>query len=354
MLKLVRKKTRKVGAPPGTLVHIGEKKAERTKISIMDYDHADLHEKESGNVEDCIPLRDAPTVTWINVDGLHETETLRKLGEAYRLHPLVLEDILDTNQRPKTEDFEEYIYIVFKMLSFSEETNEVEAEQVSLVVGRNFVISFQEREGDVFDTVRDRIRNMKGKIRKMGANYLAYALLDKVVDQYFIVLEKLEDRIESLEEELISDPTPSTLRSIHMLKREMILLHKFVWPLREVVDTLQEGESPLIDKQTIRYFKDVYDHIIQVIDSIDTFRDMLTGVLDAYLSTTSNRMNEAMKVLTIIATIFIPLSFIAGIYGMNFRYMPELESRWGYFVVLFIMLAIGGLMVYYFKRKKWM
>ena len=353
MLKLFEKKGEKVGAPPGTLIHLGEKMSEKAKIEVIDYDATHLRESTPLEVEDCIPFKDSPTVTWINVDGLHEVEKLRTLGDSYGLHLLVLEDILDTNHRPKSEDFDEYIYIVFKMLFFDGQSNEIEAEQVSLVLGQNFVLSFQEKDGDVFDPIRDRIRQKKGRIRERGADYLAYALLDTVVDNYFIVLGRLEDKIESLEDALISNPTPETLRNIHILTREMIFLHKFVGPLREVVDTLQDGESSLLDENTTKYFKDVYDHTIQVIDSVDTFREMLSGMLGTYLSTTSNRMNEAMKVLTIIATIFIPLSFVAGLYGMNFKYMPELEWRWGYFMVLLVMFTVGASMIYYFKRKNW-
>ena len=353
MLKLFEKKTQKVGVPPGTLIHLGEKKIEEVRIGVIDYDATHLRESSPKEIEDCIPYKNSPTVTWVNVDGLHDIEKMKRLGEVYGLHKLVLEDILDTSQRPKAEDYEEYFYIVFKMLSFDKQENEIKAEQVSLVLGPNFVISFQEMEGNVFDPIRDRIRYKKGRIRERGADYLAYALLDTVVDNYFAVLEELEDEIESLEDALIADPSPEVLRSIHKLKREMIFLHKFVWPLREVVDTVQDGESSLLDENTTKYFKDVYDHIIQVIDSIDTFRQMLSGMLDTYLSTTSNRMNEAMKVLTIIATIFIPLSFIASLYGMNFKHMPELDWREGYFVVLSVMFTIGISMLIYFKRKNW-
>lgn len=353
MLKLFRRKSQKAGVPPGSLVHLGEKKAETTTIQVIDYDATLLRESTPQDVDGCIPFKDSPTVTWVNINGLHEVEVLRKLGDAYGVHPLTLEDILDTNQRPKTQDFDDYIYFVFKMLSFDGGENDIEAEQVSVILGKNFVISFQEREGDVFNPIRDRIRGMKGRVRKMGPCYLAYSLLDIVVDNYFIVLEMLEDRIGSLEEEIISDPKPHTLRTIHTLKRNMILLHKFVWPLREAVNSLRISESSLIDKPTRLYLKDLYDHIIQVVDATETFQQFLAGMLDTYLSTTSNRMNEAMKVLTIIATIFIPLSFIAGLYGMNFKYMPELEWQGGYFVVLLVMLAIGVAMVFYFKRKNW-
>jgi magnesium transporter len=293
-------------------------------------------------------------VTWINVDGLHQVEVIEKLGECYGLHPLVLEDILNTDQRPKMEDYGEYIYIVLRDLDYSDKSNEIEGEQISLIVGSNFVFSFQEREGDTFDPIRDRIRNNKGRIRKMGADHLAYALLDSIVDNYFIILEKLGEKIEWLEEKLVTDPTRETLQGIHHLKRELLFLRKGVWPLREVINGLARGESSLVTEPTRIYLRDVYDHTIQTIDTIETYRDMVSGMLDIYLSSVSNRLNSVMKVLTIIATIFMPLTFLAGVYGMNFKFMPELEWRWGYPLVWLIMAGIGISMLIYFRRKKWL
>src|SRR3989344_6762782 len=263
-----------------------------------------------------------------------------------------MEDIAHTMQRPKKEDFENYIYIVVKMLHF--DADAVDVEQVSLILGENFVISFQEREGDVFDAVRERIRSGKGVIREKGADYLTYRLLDALVDNYFVILEKVGDSIESLESELLTNPTLGTLKKINSLKRELIFLRKSVWPLREVVGGVEKGESRLIKKGTLIYFRDVYDHTIQIIEAVETFRDMLSGMTDLYLSTVSNRMNEIMKVLTIIATIFIPLTFVVGVYGMNFQYMPELSWKYGYFLVLALMLAIFGGMMLYFRGKKWL
>jgi magnesium transporter len=293
-------------------------------------------------------------VTWINIDGLHQIEILEKIGECYGLHPLVLEDILNTDQRPKMEDYSNYIYIVLKMLDQGNKSNEIATEQISLILGPNFVFSFQEKEGDVFDPIRERIRNGKGRIRKMGADYLAYALLDSIVDNYFIILEKLSEKIEYLEEKLITRPTPETLQTIHHIKREMIFLRKAIWPLREVIGGLERNESSLIKESTKIYLRDIYDHTIQTIDTIETFRDMVSGMLDIYLSSVSNRLNSVMKVLTIIATIFMPLTFLAGIYGMNFKYMPELEWGWGYPVLWLIMIGIGIFMLAYFKKKNWL
>jgi len=354
MPKLVKRRSKKAGLPPGTLVHIGEKKAEAPKINIMDYDEAHFQEQEIKTIEECFLFKDKPTVTWINVDGLHQVEILEKLGGCYGLHPLVLEDILNTDQRPKMEDYGEYLYIVLRMLNYNDKSSEIESEQISLILGPNFVISFQEREGDTFNPIRERIRNGKGRIRKMEADYLAYTLLDSIVDNYFIILEKLGEKIEFLEDKLVTHPTSEILQVIHHLKREMIFLRKAVWPLREVISGLERGESSLIKESTKVYLRDVYDHTIQTIDTIETYRDMVSGMLDIYLSSVSNRLNAVMKVLTIIATIFMPLTFIAGIYGMNFKYMPELEWRWGYPIIWLIMVGIGVFMLAYFRKKKWL
>ncbi len=354
MPRIIKKRSKKVGLPPGTPVYIGEKKAEKVRITIIDYDEAQFQEKEAKTIEECFPFEDKPTVTWINVDGIHQIDIIEKIGRHFNLHSLLLEDIVNTGQRPKTEDFEDYIFVVLKMLYYDEKDNEIKAEQVSIIFGSNFVISFQESERDVFNPIRERIRNGKGRIRKMGTDYLGYSLMDAIVDNYFIILEKLGEKIDDTEEELFANPTPETLQEIHKSKKEMMFLRKSVWPSREVVSVLERGESSLIRESTGIYFRDVYDHTIQIIDTIETFRDMLSGMLDIYLSSVSNKMNEVMKVLTIIATIFIPLTFIAGIYGMNFRYMLEVGWRWGYFAVLCVMLIIGIGMVIHFRKKKWL
>ena len=360
MRRFTRRGSKKLGLPPGSLVHVGEKKIERPRITIIDYDEKKLEEREVKKVEECFPFKKTSTVTWINVDGLHETDIIDKIGMHFGLHPLLLEDILNTEQRPKMEDFGDYIFVVLKMLYCGEGNNDIESEQMSLILGPNFVISFQEREGDIFNIVRERIRASKGRMRKSGSDYLAYALMDAIVDNYFTILEKLGERIEYLEEELVKNPNPKTLQEIHRLKREMIFLRKSVWPLREVISGLQRGESSLIKKTTNIYLRDVYDHTIQVIDTVETYRDMTSGMLDIYLSSLSNRMNEVMKVLTIIATIFIPLTFITGLYGMNFNpevspfNMPELNWHWGYVFAWAVMIIMALLMFAYFRRKKWL
>ncbi len=355
MAKLTKKRSKKAGLPPGTLIHIGEKKTEKVKITIIEYDEMHFREQEAKTIEECFPFKDKnrPTVAWINIDGIHQSEILGKLGEGFGLHPLIVEDILNTDQRPKIEEFEGYNYIVLKTLQFHGNDGEIITEQVSLILGPNFVISFQEKEVDIFHAIMESLRTNKGRIRKMGADYLAYCLLDAIVDNYFTIMETLGEKIESLENELVSNPNPQMAHTIYNLKRNMILLRRSVWPLREVISRLERGESVLIKESTRIYLKDVYDHTIHIIDTLETFREMATEMLEIYLSSISNRLNTVIKVLTLIATIFMPLTLITGIYGMNFKYMPELGWRWGYPMVLFIMAGIGIAMVYYFKRKKW-
>jgi magnesium transporter len=350
----MRRAKHKVGLVPGTLVYTGEKKVEKVRIRIIDYDETQLEEQELETVEECFPFKDKPTVSWINIDGLHDVALIEKIGKQFGLHPLILEDIVNTGQRPKLEDFEDHIFIVLKMLYYNKDKNELEAEQVSLIFGENFVISFQERVGDIFDPIRERIRQNKGRVRKAAADYLAYALIDSIVDNYFVVLEQMGERIEDTEQELAANPTLETLQTIRAFKKEMVFLRKSIWPLREVASALERGESSLINESTGIYLRDVYDHTIQIIDTVESYRDMLSGMLDVYLSSISNKMNEVMKVLTIFAAIFIPLTFIAGIYGMNFAFMPELGWRWGYFGALLVMAIVAAVMIVYFKRKRWL
>ena len=344
----------KAGLSPGTLIYIGDRKIEKTRITLMNYDEAHLEERELPIIAEPFPPKDQATVTWINVDGLHEVDVIAKLGDLFNIHPLTQEDILNTGQRPKAEGYDEYIFVVFKMLYYDNGTDQIRSEQVSLVLGSSFLISFQETLGDLFDNVRERIRKSKGRIRKVGADYLAYALMDAVVDHYFVILEKVGEQLEIIEEEVVEGPGPQTLEKLHDLKREMIYFRRQIWPTREILNTLVKEESPFITDSTKIFFRDVYDHTIQVIDTLESFRDLASSMLDVYLSTISNRMNEIMKVLTIIATIFIPMTFIAGIYGMNFKYMPELEWRWAYPVLWLILVGLFVGMLGWFRHKKWL
>lgn len=353
-MRFVRRMKRKVAQPPGTLIHIGEKKTHTVTMTLTRYTKDTLEEKEMTDACECITETDFEGVCWINVTGIHDIETVEDLGTKFGLHPLVMEDIVNSYQRPKQEEVEGYIFTVLKMLYYDKGDKEVKTEHISIILGDRSVITFQELPGDVFDPVRERIRKSKGRIRKLGPDYLFYALMDAVVDNYFLVLETIGEEIESLEEQLLNHPTPEILQSLHRLKQEMIYLRKGVWPLREVINSLLKSESKRIKKGTRIFLRDVYDHTIQVIETVETYRDMVSGLQDLYLSSISNRMNEVMKVLTIIATIFIPLTFIAGIYGMNFDVMPELKWKFGYFAVWGVLLVVGVAMVIYFKRKKWL
>ncbi len=343
----------KIGVPPGTLLYTGDLQ-EYFEINVIDYSQNNYKEFNPKNIEECFQFKDSPTVTWINITGLHRTDIIEQIGKHYNLHPLVLEDILNIRQRPKIEYFDDYIFIVLKMLSYNEVLKEIDAEQVSIILGSNFVFTFQERKGDLFDTIRNRLRNNIGIIRKSSSDYLLYSLIDVIVDNYFLILEKIGVRIEDIEDKILLNPSPEVIRTIHNLKNSLIELRKTVWPLREILSNLYKGESELIKDKTSVYFRDVYDHTIQIIDTIETLRDIVSGLLDVYLSSISNRMNEIMKVLTIIATIFIPLTFIAGVYGMNFKFMPELEWKMGYPMVLLVMFLSAIGMLIYFKRKKWL
>lgn len=354
MSRFFKKMSHKAGLPPGTLVHIGERKAEEVKITIMDYDQTAFQEKEVQTIEECFPFKETPTVTWINIDGLHQVDIIEKIGSHFGIHPLIQEDILHTGQRPKMEDFDTYILVILNMLHYDEEASTIKTEQISIILGPNFVISFQEMEGDVFNPLRERIRTAKGRIRRMGVDYLAYSIIDSVVDHYFILLEKCGEQIELLEEELALNPQPETLQAIHNLKQEIIFLRKSVWPLREVISGLERVESSLIHDNISMYLRDLYDHTIQVIDSVETYQDILSGMIDLYLSSVSNKMNEVMKVLTIFASIFIPLTFMAGVYGMNFEFMPELKVWWAYPALWGAMITVAVSLLTFFKRKKWL
>jgi len=354
MRKFIKRSSKKAGSAPGTLVFVGEKRVEKVTFTIIDYDADNLQETEIASIDECLAYRDKESVTWINISGLHDVEVIEKLGEKFNLHPLLMEDIVNTEQRPKLEDYDDYLFVILKMLCSEGENHLIQHEQISLIVTPSVVISLQEKEGDVFDPVRQRIRKGKGRIRKGGTDYLAYALIDTVVDHYFKVFEEIGIKIEQLQEEVLANPSTEILQSIQNLKREMIFIRKSIWPLREIISGLLRSESALIKESILPYLRDVYDHTIQVIDTAETFRDMLSGMLDIYLSSISNKMNEVMKVLTIMATIFIPLTFIAGIYGMNFEFMPELKWHWSYPVLWVVLITIFIAMVFWFKRRKWL
>ncbi len=354
MIRKFFRKPGSIGHSPGTLISIKREAPRPLVLSLFEYGpDRPASQRLIRELGDCLPFDPDVPVSWLNIDGSHQVDFLKEIGNSLAIHPLALEDILDTSQRPKIEDYEKYLFIELNQLLWDQELSQIQSEQVSLVLGEKYLISFQEHEQDVFDPVRKRIQEGKGRLTRYGADYLAYALIDAVVDHYFVVLEHIGEQIEILEEQLITNPTPDTLQSIHELKRELIFMRKSIWPLREVIGTLERGENSLFQESILIFLRDVYEHTIQIIDTVETFREMVSGMLDIYLSSISNRMNEVMKVLTIIATIFIPLSFFTGLYGMNFVYMPELQWRWGYFALLaFLGLVLIGMLIY-FKRKRW-
>lgn len=351
---VMKKRTGKIGAPPGTLVHVGEKQQGAPCLSVMRYSPELFEEYEATSVAQVRAASDQAGVTWINLVGLHHVGLIEELGTAFSIHPLVLEDILNTDHRPKCEPHDDFLFLVVKMLTYDAGQREIVSEQISLILGRGYVLSFQEKPGDLFEELRNRIRVDKGRVRRMGADYLAYRLLDTIVDHYFVILEQLGDHVETLEAALIDHPMRSLLHRIHHTKREIVLLRRSVWPLREAIGSLLREESGLMTPAVHPYLRDLYDHTIQIIDTIETFRDLITGMLDLYLSSVSNRMNEIMKVLTIMSTIFIPLTFLVGVYGMNFDYLPELHWHWAYFLLWGVMLAIAGGMFVFFRRKRWL
>ena len=350
----LRRASQKINQPPGTAVYVGKGEPDPTVVSVIDYD-AERHEARAlERAEDAFPFKETPTVTWLDIAGLRDVDAIESIARRYDVHPLVIEDILNTTQRPKIEIFDNYIFVVLRMLRYDEAKESFVNEQVCLILGPRFVITFSERPNTVLDGLRKRIRDQEGRVRKAGADYLAYALIDVICDQFFTVMERIGESIEGVEAEVMDRPTQKLVQRIHSLKRELISLRKASWPLREALSALMREEHELIQPATLPYLRDLYDHTIQVIDMVETSRDMLSGLLDIYLSSVSNRMNEVMKVLTIIATIFIPLTFVAGIYGMNFEFMPELHWRWAYPAALGVMLAVVLVMLAYFKRKRWL
>jgi magnesium transporter len=354
MKRLTPRRSRKAGLPPGSVVHIGAPSARPTHIQTLRYGPDRLAEERDATAEQALACRDETGVAWINVDGVQDVELLKKLGDGYGLHPLAIEDIANTEQRPKLEDYGNYLFIVLKMLS--PDNSRVRAEQISLIIKRNVVITFQEHDkpGDCMDPLRARLRADASRVRGAGADFLAYGILDAVVDHYFVVLEQLGDAVEHIEAAAVLDPTARGAQMIHELRRELLTMRRAVWPLRDLVAQLLRRESPLISEKTAVYLRDVYDHLVQVIDTIEALRDLLSSLLEVELTRASLRMNETIKALTLIATIFIPLTFIVGVYGMNFDYMPELRWQFAYPALWALMIAIGVGMVAWFKRKRWL
>lgn len=341
-----------MGAPPGSLQYIGPQVEGRVKLTLIEFNETEFFESDFYDLSDCLGHVKDNMVKWINVEGVHDINLIEHIGKHFNIHPLTLEDIVHVDQRAKFEDYEHYLLSIMKMITYEQELN---AEQLSIILLPNIVISFQEPHGgDAFDVIRTRLRQAKGRVRKLGADYLFYAMMDAVVDYYFHVLEIIGDKVAKIEEEIISEPKQTSLIELYELKREIIGLRKFVWPMRDMVSNLLRSDSEFITPNTKMFFRDLQDHTTRVIDTVETYRDLLSGIMDIYLSTNSNKMNEVMKVLTIMSSIFIPVTFIAGVYGMNFEHMPELKSPIGYAAVWVVMLSVMGGLIVYFRRKKWM
>jgi magnesium transporter len=348
---------KKAGLPPGSLVHIGRYNENPVRVKLENYNETDHFEYESYEINSCLGAVKTGLNTWINLDGVHDVGLLEKIGDCYKIHPLVLEDILNTNQRPKIEDYGDYLYIVLKAIYFDEARDGIDTEQISLIIGEKHLISFQEKdgsEGDMLSNIRERLRTNTGRLRKLGIDYLAYSIIDIIVDNYFVVIEIIGDKIELLEDQAAKNPNPEILEKIHLLKRDLIAMRRAVWPLREVLGSYSRVETKLLHQETLPYLRDVYDHTIQAVDMIEIYRDTISSLIDIYLSSVSYRLNEIMKLLTMISVIFIPLTFLAGVYGMNFDYMPELRSHYGYLGVWLVMILIAVFMLIWFRRKKWL
>jgi len=344
----------KSGLPPGSLVHVGEVHAHEHKILVINYNKTKIEKRTVKSIEELAPYQTDDTITWVIIDSLKEVSIVDAIGRLFDIHGLVLEDILNTHQRPKFEEFENYLYIVIKALSLGETKLSVDYEQISLLVLKNFVFTFKEKPDLILNPILERLDNEKSHIRKFGSDYLAYVIMDTVVDEYFALQDAFDEFIETVEDELLSNPTTKILTIIQKIKRELIFLRRTVSPLRELLKSIQHSESDLLDERTKRYFGDVYDHSIRIGETMESYRDLIAGMLDIYLSSVSNKMNETMKVLTVFASIFIPLTFIAGVYGMNFQYMPELGWKWGYPALWLIFIIISVFLLRFFKKKQWL
>lgn len=353
MARFLQKRNKTKGLVPGTPVFIGKKKVEAVRIRIMDYDKSKLLEDELKNIADGTEFKEKNTVTWINIYGLHDTKLMKEIGKIFNLHPLLVEDIMNTDQRPKLLEAENNLFVVLKMLRYDETNRKIIAEQLSLVIGKTFLLTFQEQPGDVFEPVRERIRKKKGRIRTTGIDYLAYALIDTVVDNYIYIIERFGEKIEDMEEHVLGDPDPAIMEKLSNYRKEMNYLRKSVRPAREAITQLSRSDTDLINDITIPFLKDLEDLITQASEAIDTYREMLSDQMNLYNSALSNKMNDVMKVLTIFAAIFIPLTFIAGIYGTNFEYLPELQFKYSYFIFWGILIFVAVALLIFFKRKKW-
>ena len=349
-----RRRKKRIGVPPGTLIQAAEGSYQAATKTLFEYDEAECTERVVTGQIDFDSIKSTSKISWLNIDGIQDSPTLEQIGRVFKIHPLVLEDIQNPDLRPKIDDYPDYTFISFKMLRWDEENEETASEQVSLILGKGFAISFQERVGDVFEPVRERLRAGKGRIRRLGADYLVYALVDAIVDNYFSVLERLEDEFEEVEDQVVYRSSLNAVPQIHRLRSQAVLFRRAVWPLRESIHEIIKGEHELITEETVVFYRDVYDHVLEVADTVELYREIVAGLLNSHQSNQNKQLNSTMKVLTIIATFFLPPTFLVGVYGMNFHYMPELAWKWGYPAVWGLIVLITGGMIWYFKKKKWL
>lgn len=352
----VRKTGKKAGAPPGTIMHLGEHKTYRIKITRINYCEENFNVSYDISLDTLFETEKEHAVEWINFDGIHDVEMIERIGRHYAINMLVLEDIVNSSQRPKIEEYDDYAYIVLRMLTYNEKYKEIESEQVSIILKheQNTLLTFQEKESDDFEPIRERIMKKKGKVHRMSADFLCYSIMDFIIDNYFTVLEKIGERVDSIEEEVLGNPSEMTIHKLHSLKRDTLAIKKSLWPMRDILGVMLKPDNSIVEEPTRLFLRDAYDHTVEAIETVEAYRDFISGLVDVYHSRISNRMNEIMKVLTLISTIFIPLTFIAGVYGMNFKYMPELEWRLGYYLIIIIMFGMAVGMLIFFKRKRWL
>jgi len=354
MSSSTRNQSQKGGLPPGHLIHIGSKSSSDNKITVLDFSSDDVHQKDISSIDEIFTMEDKNSIKWVNIEGLSNVEQVKKIGDHFNIHELVLEDILNTNQRPKAEFHEHYIYIVLKRCEFEHKPFVIDYEQISILILNNYIFTFKEKPDNQFNPLISQLKSNKGILKSKTTDFIAYLILDTIIDEYFNLQEPLEDSLENIDNVLLKNPSTETLQSIQGIKRELIYVHKTVMSLREVINSLQNRDFTLINDKTRVYLHDLADHITRVNEAVDSYRDIISGMLNIYLSSVNNRMNEVMKVLTIFSTIFIPLTFFAGIYGMNFKFMPELEWKWGYYVMWGIFIIIPIILLTFFKRKKWL
>lgn len=354
MTELVKSASKKAGLPEGEIVHVGEIHETSTRLTVLDYDRDNLLVHEITSIDELLPYKSSNTVSWVIVEGLTEVDIIQSLGQMFNVHPLVQEDIVSTHQRPKLDEFEDYLYLVIKRLEVENDDFRVRQEQVSLLLFENMLFTFKEKRDDLFVPVITRLRAEKGRLRTQTTDYLAYVVLDTIVDGYFVVQDALDAFSDDVEDRLFDRPGPDLLNRIQQAKRELIFVRKSLSPLREMLAALERSDSMLLSEKTHIYLRDVYDHTIRVIETVDSYRDLITGMLEIYLSSVSNRLNEIMKVLTVFSTIFIPLTFITGIYGMNFQNMPELKWAWSYPIIWLVFISVAGALLYFFRKRKWL